>query len=106
MTPRISSAYLGEDVPLTVTYTDPDTGDPVDPDDTDSDGTPDVTVTITAPDDTEVISAVAMSNPSVGEYEYVWDTSTDASGTGEYTAEVTADFNGETKIERVNIRLK
>lgn len=106
MTPRIDSAYVGEDVPIKMVFEDPDTGDPVDPDDTDSDGTPDVTLTITGPNGTEHVTDAAMSNPSVGEYEYVWDTATDASGTGEYTAETTADFNGETKIERVNIRLK
>lgn len=97
--------YLGEDIPLIADFED-SSETATDPDDTDTDGTPDATITITAPDDTDVISAVAMDNPSTGRMEYVWDTSTDAAGTGTYTWTVEAEFNGETKIVESSLTLR
>lgn len=93
---RIKGVDMGEDVPIIITSTDPDTGDAVDPD-----AAP--TVTITAPDDTDVVSAASMTSSDVGVYEYVWDTATDASGTGNYTISVMAEFSSETKIEKVGM---
>ena len=101
MPPRLQPVYLGDDVPLVINYADPDTGDPVDPDDVDGDGTPDANVTITGPDGTVVIDSVAMTHNATGEFEYVWDTAVDAAGDGQYTVEAAADFGGETKHERV-----
>lgn len=102
----IESAYLGEDAPLEIAYSD-DSG-AVDPDDQDADDTPDAEITISDNSDgTEVISAVAMTHTgSVGEFEYVWDTDADAAGAGTYVVEVTAEFGGETKINKSQITLK
>ena len=97
----IESAYVGEDVPLTVVYDDGGT----DPDDTDADGTPDASITITNNDDgTEVVSSAAMAHQSTGTFEYVWDTST--LSTGHYGVEVSAEFGGETKLAKDKIELK
>lgn len=106
MSTRLSRQYLGEDVPLVARYEDPETGDPVDPDDTDATAGPDATVTITGPDGTEVVTGAAMTSNAIGELEYVWDTSVDATGTGTYTAEASADFSGETKILRMSVSLR
>lgn len=102
----LSKQYIGEDVPLIARYEDPETGDPVDPDDTDTSGTPNADVTITGPDDTVIVDSAEMSSNEVGELEYVWDTSVDANGTGHYTAEASADFDGETKILRMTVSLR
>lgn len=98
--------YEGEDVPLRVEYTDPDTGDPVDPDDTDSSGNGNAQITIIAPDGTELVSAVEMSWIETGVLEHVWDTSTNATGTGEYEVEMSAVFSGETKITKTYPELR
>lgn len=95
----ITSAWVGEDVPVRITYDDGNT----DPDDVDADGDPDADITITAPDGTEPVSAVAMTNTAVGVFEYVWDTAT--LGTGDYGVEVSAEFGGETKISKSTIEL-
>lgn len=95
-----SQFYEGEDVPLRIEYED-SSGTLVDPDDTDSDGNGNAQITIIAPDGTELVSAVEMTWVEAGILEYVWDTSTNASGTGEYTAEVTAEFSAETKITKM-----
>lgn len=101
----IRNAILGEDVPITITYTD-DTGTAVDPDDLDADGTPDADITITnLSDGVEAVSA-AMTNTATGEFEYVWDTAVDAPETGTYRVSVEADFGGETKITRSSIKLQ
>lgn len=84
----IQSVYDGEDVPITVDYTD-ESDSSVDPD-----AAP--TITITDEDDTEVVSSTAMTGSS-GSYEHVWDTSS-ANGPGTYTAVITAEFSSETKI--------
>lgn len=96
---RLQSAYLGEDVPATITYED-DAGNAVDPDDTASDPT----ITITAEDDTEVVSAIVMTQNGTGDFEYVWDTS--GEDAGEFRIEVTADFDSETKIVKQTIQLE
>lgn len=106
MSARLSDAYLGEDVPVAIQYNDPDTGDAVDPDDTDADGVPDASVTITDDGGTEHVTAAAMSHLSTGEFEYVWDTSVDAGDEGTYEVEVSAEFSGDTKIERVQLPLR
>lgn len=97
----IKKAYAGEDVPLVATFTNPDTGDGVA-----ADSAP--TVTITNQDDTEEVSAVAMTTTfgDTGQSEYVWDTDVDASGAGTYTVEVTGEFGSETKIVRDTIELQ
>lgn len=102
----IERAFAGEDVAVSQNYTDPDTGDPVDPDDTGTDGVPDVSVTITDDAGTEHISAVAMTHNGTGDFEYVWDTDVDSAGTGTYTVETSAEFSGETKIDRDTITLR
>lgn len=96
----ITSAWVGEDVPIRITYDDGAT----DPDDTNADGVPDAAITITAPDGTEPVSAVAMTHVSVGVFEYVWDTA--GLATGEYRVEVTAEFSAETKIAKSSIELR
>lgn len=96
---RLKGVYLGEDVPITITYTDPDTDDPIDPDDTDADSTADATITIES-DGMTVIDDVAMTNQDVGQFEYVWDTATDIDGEGVYTITISAEFSSETKIEK------
>lgn len=101
----IDKAIAGEDVPITINYTD-DAGNAVDPDDTGSDGTPDAEVTILdMSTDTELISAVAMTHNETGDFEYVWDTATDADGAGSYRISISAEFSGETKISRDTIDL-
>lgn len=100
----ISKAYDGEDVVLTINYTDDATGDPVDPDDTTA--MPTWTITDTS-DDTEVLSAVTGTQNGAGDFEYVWDTAADGNGAGTYEVEVSAEFNsGETKIQRDTITLE
>lgn len=94
----IQQAVLGEDVPLTIQYTDPGSDTAIDPDDQGTDGVPDADITIIAPDDSEVVSAAAMTNTGTGAFEYVWDTSTNAVGTGTYEVRVSAEFSAETKI--------
>ena len=97
----IESAYVGEDVPLTVVYDDGGT----DPDDTDADGTPDASITITNnADGTEVVSSAAMAYQSTGAFEYVWDTSTLSDEF--YNVEVSAEFGGETDITKDQIELE
>lgn len=91
-----------EDVPITIDYTD-GSGNAVDPDDTGSDGVGDTLITITDPDDTDVISAVEMTHNSTGSFEYVWDTDVDGTGPGVYQIEMEAEFSGETKIVRDTI---
>lgn len=101
----IRNAILGEDVPITITYTD-DTGTEADPDDLDADGTPDADITITnLTDGVDAISA-AMTHLSTGQFEYIWDTAVDAPGTGTYRVSVETDFGGETKISRSAIKLE
>lgn len=90
--------YEGEDIPLVIEYQD-SSGTNTDPD-----AAP--TVDIIAPDDTEVVSAASMTSVSTGVYEYVWDSSTNASGTGEYEVVATADFGTETKISKVRPSLQ
>lgn len=90
----IESAYVGEDVPLTVTF---DKGN------TDPDADPTITVTNNT-DDVEAVSAQTMTSQSTGVYEYVWDT-TGEPATG-YVVAVTAEFGGETKIAKSYIELE
>ena len=95
----------GEDVPITITYTD-DTGAAVDPDDQGTDGTPDAEITITdVSDGTDVVGPVGMTHLDVGQFEYVWDTEVDAPGEGGYRVSISADFGGETKIKRSTVKL-
>lgn len=100
----IRTAYVGEDVPITIAYED-DAGNAVDPDDQGTDGTPDADITIIdTSDDTEVVTAVAMTNTATGEFEHVWDTSTLAAGS--FRVKVEAVFSGETKISKKTIDLR
>lgn len=92
----IDSAYVGEDVPLRVTY---DSGG------TDPSSAPTITITDNS-DGTETVSAAATTSVSTGVYEYLWDTST-ANGAGVYIVEFSAEFNtSETKIEKDTIELE
>lgn len=103
----IRHAYLGEDVPVTVQYTDPDTDAAVDPDDTSAtaDAVADASITIYGPDDAAIVTDAAMTRLDVGSFEYVWDSATAASGTGEYEVRIVAEFGGETKISVRTIEL-
>lgn len=101
----LTRGIVGEDIPLTISYEDSN-GDPVDPDDQDSDGTPDADVTIRDEDGTELVTSQAMTHNETGDFEYVWDTSVDADGSGTYEVDVVAEFNGETKITRNEIQLR
>lgn len=99
----VESAYEGEDVPLRIAYSSGGNG--VDPDDTNADATPDANITIIDNDDgLEAVSAAAMSNTDVGEFEYVWDTA--GVGTGTYRIEITAEFSSETKIAKDSIKIR
>lgn len=102
---QLAAAYVGEDVPVTITYED-DAGNAVDPDDTTSE--PTVTI-IALPErdtgtETEVVSSEVMASNATGEFEFVWDTT--GEDAGEYRIEVTADFSSETKIEKQRIQLE
>lgn len=101
----IRNAYLGEDIPITVQYTDPDTDAAVDPDDQTADSVADATITIYGPDDTALITDTAMTRLDVGSFEYVWDSATNGAGTGEYEVRIVAEFGGETKISVRTINL-
>lgn len=101
----IERAYAGEDVPVQIAYTD-DAGNAVDPDDQGSDGVPDADITIVdTRDETEVVSAAAMTHVATGEFEYVWDSST-ANGPATYRVEISAEFSAETKITKDVIDLE
>lgn len=91
----------GEDVPIQVKYID-SSGNPIAPDGA---GTSGPTLTVTAPDDTEVASAVVMTELEIGTYEYVHDTAADGKGNGYYHMSVTADFSSETKIVTGNFQV-
>lgn len=103
-----SPAILGEDVALVITYED-DGGVATDPDDTSAtaDGVADASITIRKEgSDTPVVTDAAMTRLSPGTFEYVWDTSVNADGTGRYQADAEAVFSGETKISRLTIPLR
>ena len=104
-TRQVRSAYLGEDIPIQVSYTDAN-GNAVDPDDLNADATADASITITAPDGTDVVANAAMTRLAAGVFEYVWDSATNNTGTGQYTISVTADFSGETSIKKARITLQ
>lgn len=98
----VDSAELGEDVPITIVYDNGGT----DPDDTDSDSTPDAVITITDNSDgTAIISAVSMTHDATGKFVYEWDTSADGIEAGTYIIEITAEFSGLTKISKDLIHL-
>lgn len=90
----IENAYVGEDVPVRVTY---DSGG------TDPASAPTITITDNS-DGTEVVSAVATTSVSTGVYEHVWDTSA-ANGAGVYVVSLSAEFSSETKIAKDTIEL-
>lgn len=96
---RLRGAYVGEDVPVTISYEDSDDETAVDPDAAPS-------ITITDSDGTTLIDGVAMTSVETGVYEYVWDTAADANGAGDYQVDVSAEFSSETKIERITLPLK
>ncbi|QLG63087.1 hypothetical protein [Halorarum salinum] len=102
---RLQNAFVGEDVPITITYED-DAGAAVDPDDTATE--PTVTVVDVpehdAESETDVVSDQLMNQNGTGDFEYVWDTS--GLDAGEYRIEVTADFSTETKIVKQTILLE
>lgn len=95
----VERANVGEDVPITATFTEHDTGNAVD-----GDSAPTITITDNF-DGMEVISAVAMTSGDVGTYSYEWDTSADANGAGRYVIEITGEFSSLTKIVTDQIRL-
>lgn len=97
---RLASAYAGEDVPITLTYED-DAGNAVDPDDPTTE--PTVTIVDTS-DESEIVSSVLMDQNATGEFEYVWDTTGESTGT--YQIAVSADFNAETKIVKQELQLR
>lgn len=104
MSQTLLPAFEGEDVPITVHFTD-ESGSDVNEDST-SDTTPTgPTVTVTAPDGTVVVDGVVMTNNSTGHYEHVWDTAGDSTGTGTYNVEVEGEFNSETKIAKATIQV-
>jgi hypothetical protein len=92
---RSETVIEGEDVPIQVTYTDSD-GNPVAPDGVSGGSGP--SITLTAPDDTELASGTVMTEVETGTYEHVYDTASDSVGTGSYHILVTAELSGETKI--------
>lgn len=99
----IEAALQGEDVPLRVEFTD-SSGQAIAPE-----GAGDSTgpaVTVTSPNDTDVVSGATMTEQSVGTYENVWDTASSLDGTGTYRVTVTAEFAGETKIVRDRIKIE
>lgn len=104
MVQRLLPAYEGEDVPITVHFTD-DSGADVNEDSTSQTTPTGPTVTVTAPDGTEVVSGVVMSNTSTGHYEHVWDTAGDTTGTGTYDVEISGEFSSETKIAKATIKI-
>ena len=92
----------GEDVPLQATYTD-DSGAAIAPGGVAGGTGP--TITVTAPDGTDVVAGVVMTESEVGTYEHVWDTATDTAGEGNYVARAAAELNGETDIEKTTVRI-
>ena len=105
----IEAVNEGEDVPIITRFYEGEieNSPQVDPDDTGTDGTPDATISITYDEDgTAVVADAAMTHRAVGEFEYVWDTAADTTGSGSYVVEATAEFGGETKIERDRIRVR
>lgn len=104
MSQTLPGAYEGEDVPIPVHFTD-DSGSDVNEDSTSQTSPTGPTITITAPDGTEVVSGVVMSNNSTGHYEHVWDTAGDTTGTGTYNIEVSGEFSSETKIAKATIQI-
>lgn len=97
----VNSAYVGEDVPVTILYTDSD-GAATDPDD------PAVTwptIEITdLSDDSTALASTVMSQNGTGDFEHVWDTSGETAGTT-YEIVITAEFSSETKINKATIEL-
>jgi hypothetical protein len=105
MVQALPAAYEGEDVPITVHFTD-DTGADVNEDSTSSTTPTGPTITVTAPDSTPVVDGVVMTNNSTGHYEHVWDTAGDTTGTGTYQVEVSGEFSSETKIAKATITIE
>lgn len=100
----IQAATVGEDVPITVQFTD-DAGTAIDPDDQGTDGVADADITITNTNtDTAVVSAAAMTRTGTGAFEYVWDT-TNAAAVA-HSVDVSAEFSGETKIVKESLQLR
>lgn len=94
----VESANLGEDVPITATFVEHDTGTAVD-----GDTAPTITITNNS-DGTEVVSAVAMtSETDTGVYSYQWDTS--GNSAARYVIEIAGEFSSLTKIVKDTIRL-
>lgn len=105
MVQRLPGAYEGEDVPITVHFTD-DTGSDVNEDSTSQTTPTGPTITITEPDSgTNVVDGVVMTNNSTGHYEHVWDTAGDSTGTGTYNVEISGEFSSETKIAKATITI-
>lgn len=101
---RRSEPYReGEDVPIQASYTD-DSGAALAPDGTSGGTGP--TVTVTAPDGTDAVAAVVMTEVEVGTYEHVWDTAADTPGTGKYVASVAAELSAETDIEEITVEIQ
>lgn len=104
MSQKLLPAFEGEDVPITVHFTD-DSGSDVNEDSTSQSTPTGPTITVTAPDGTAVVDGVVMTNNSTGNYEHVWDTAGDSTGTGTYGVEITGEFSSETKIAKATIKI-
>ena len=99
----LDPVYEGEDVPLQASYVD-SAGAAIAPDGVAGGTGP--AVTVTAPDGTDVVAAVVMTENEVGTYEHVWDTAADTAGTGTYVVSVTAELSAETDIEKETIEVR
>lgn len=102
----LGQIHLGEDYPFHIEYYD-DSDALIAPDGapTNSTSPSEPAITILDESDTAVIDGLQMPESSSGIYEYEWASGTDANGTGVYTVEIQATFNGLTDIERTKVRV-
>lgn len=103
----LDEIYNGEDQVFHIEYYD-DSDNLIAPDGSPTNSTTpsEPAITILDESDTVQIDGVQMPEQSAGIYEYEWSTSADSSGTGLYTAEIQATFNGLVDIERTKVRVK
>lgn len=103
----LDTVFHGEDFVFHVEYYD-ESDNLIAPDGSPTNSTTPTEPAITILDeaDTALIDGVQMPEDSSGIYEYEWNTDVDSNGTGLYTAEIKADFNGLTDIERTKVRVE